>query len=431
MKRSFRFLLLSATIATISIPVLAASCETKAPKEKKEFEAEIAKVEESIKDTTLSAGKKVELAKLASDAKLQLDKLKTQEDFKKALEDLKQKADEIKNKQEENNEGNEGKKPAEISELDETSKKLKDILVLSNDGNRDKWLALLTKSEKDYTLWYDRDNKKIVMVKGEKPPFGSNKDAEQWVLFELKDDAKGMLTDGRQLVNDKEPTYEVAKGDKTYTNLSTKLNFGIDKQLNSNKFDIYIRYKVGKFIKDASPLVSTESNQSKVSFETKESEESTPSPSTPPSSTPTPDRGDSSSPAMKYKMPELYKFSEEGNLFEVKEIKQLKEELEKILKGKNQGSLRIDKGLIKATRDKKSELKFLKFNLALKKFPNVNTHGNTTANIGWIFGSSNRKGIFLKKEDDNKYILKWKLLIKDENTVSDSEKEYSQIIEIK
>ncbi|ENY69287.1 Hypothetical protein, predicted lipoprotein [Metamycoplasma auris 15026] len=135
----------------------------------------------------------------------------------------------------------------------------------------------------------------------------------------------------------------------------------------------------------------------------------------------------------KYKMPELYEYSKKGNLFEITNKETLKDELEAILKNNKFGAITIDKGVIKfGTRSNLKEVKSFQINSSLKNKENINTHGSTNHNIGWHFkGGGVRKGIYLKKEKENKYSLHWKLITIKDNKVTKEEKEYIEVFEIK
>ncbi|PZV99871.1 hypothetical protein [Metamycoplasma auris] len=362
MKKSLAFLLAATSVATITTPILTISCGDKESKEKKEFKEEITKLEAQIKtEGKLKAETKIALEKIASDAKLQLNKLKTPEDFKKATEELKKKIEEAKN---EKNEGtpvtpppskpgdstppkkpgettpggshsttpktpspkkpdlkqvsawnaafnysatgedigrnysdyktikernfwknldieaiiNEeikevpetkpsaaptppAEKPAEedasLSEVDKIAKKSKDILILGKDAKDE--IELLKKDDKKYTLWYDRNNKKIVMTEGKKPPFGRNFKGMKWDLFDLSEKVNEIGNE-IQLINANNPTFEVQKGDRKFTNLSTRIDFKFD----DKKENIILEYKIGKFIKGKDPEVSKEKNSSTI-----------------------------------------------------------------------------------------------------------------------------------------------------------------------
>ncbi|ENY69288.1 Hypothetical protein, predicted lipoprotein [Metamycoplasma auris 15026] len=98
MKKSLALLLSATTIATITTPILAISCGEKESKQKKEFKAEIAKLEAELKtESKLKLQQKEALEKLLADAKKKDKTLKKPEDFKKALAELKKKIEEVHN----------------------------------------------------------------------------------------------------------------------------------------------------------------------------------------------------------------------------------------------------------------------------------------------------------------------------------------------
>ncbi|WP_052000275.1 hypothetical protein, partial [Metamycoplasma auris] len=369
--------------------------------------------------------------------------------------------------------------PNKNNEFDEIIKNLKDILVLSKDKTSIEGLKLLKEDSKKYSLWYDALKRNIVMVEGKEPPFGKNSKTKKWILFEFNEKAS-KVAEPIRLVNDEKPTYKKNK-------LSTNLVFNFDEK----KENIIIKYKVAEDLgKNKEPIISSISNESKIQIksaipempsikpkkelekwnkifidsptgadirgkvkdyrkikeyrfwrnlnieafiieEGKEIEIKPAAPKPPaapstPSAPVTPIAPKNSSKI--YKMPELYIPSENKNLFEVTDKKALKEEFEKALKANKDGAIRIDKGVIKI--GKKDAFKAIKISASIKNPTQVNTHGKNE-NIGWIFEKdTRRKGILLKKESDNKYILSWKLITTEDNKVTKKEKTYTQVFEL-
>ncbi|ENY69109.1 Hypothetical protein, predicted lipoprotein [Metamycoplasma auris 15026] len=122
MKKSLALLLSATAVATVTTPFLAISCKDKTPKEKKDFKAEIAKLEKQIKDDkNLNQEAKKKLEKILTDAKKDLEKLKSADEFSKALKDLKKKIEEVKNKPATTRELT---KEEEIAKLERTSAKI-------------------------------------------------------------------------------------------------------------------------------------------------------------------------------------------------------------------------------------------------------------------------------------------------------------------
>ncbi|TKA59138.1 hypothetical protein MBOVa_5720 [Mycoplasmopsis bovis 8790] len=157
----------------------------------------------------------------------------------------------------------------ESSELNEIAKSLKDILIFGAAEEDKEDLMKLKADSSKYSLWYDKTKRNILLVEGKKSPFDKeNTDVNKFVLFELKGSDK--IKDPVQLVNDEKPTVKVKEDDGEHIGLSNKLNFEISKKGNEEKFEITVKYKVGKFInKDEKPEVSRISNQSTLTIDLK------------------------------------------------------------------------------------------------------------------------------------------------------------------
>lgn len=170
----------------------------------------------------------------------------------------------------ESKEEKEDKVKKEPSELDEIVKGLTNILSYVAADEDKEYLIKLKDDSSKYSLWYDKDKRCIWLVEGKESPLDKNNTIEiKFVLFELKnsDKIKGEI----QLVNDKMPTIKVKEeDDHEFTNLFNKLNFEISKKEKEDKFDITVKYKVGKFVgKGTEPEVSQISGQSTITIDLK------------------------------------------------------------------------------------------------------------------------------------------------------------------
>ncbi|ENY69202.1 Hypothetical protein, predicted membrane nuclease, predicted lipoprotein [Metamycoplasma auris 15026] len=245
MKRSFRFLLLSTSIATISIPILAISCNTKEDNKKKVSETKITKSEKSIiEDGNWNPIVKKETKKLNNEVN--------------SISSNKERHfDEIETPLEDNN------------ELDEIASNLKDIFEFNDTDEAHSALTELFKDKNKYNLWYSWKDRNIVISKKGEIPFGKHRN--KVVIFTLKNNEEtNKVISPIQLINAKNPTF---KGkNKDWLSLSNRLDFEI-KDNRNNKLELIIKYKVGKYIQGADPEVSKEENQSIVSFEISQTEE--------------------------------------------------------------------------------------------------------------------------------------------------------------
>ncbi|WP_052000274.1 hypothetical protein, partial [Metamycoplasma auris] len=156
-------------------------------------------------------------------------------------------------------------KPAEEdtnqAEVDKVVKESKDILVLGKEAKEAIEELKKDTDNKKYTLWYDRNNTKIVMSEGTNPPFGRKFHGKKWEIFDFAEKVKNIGKD-IQLVNSTAPTFKVQRNNKEFTNLSSKLDFKFD----DKKENIIVEYKIGKFIKGKDPKVSKDKNTSTVSL---------------------------------------------------------------------------------------------------------------------------------------------------------------------
>ncbi|MCE6056948.1 hypothetical protein [Mycoplasmopsis agalactiae] len=164
----------------------------------------------------------------------------------------------------------EDKAEKEPSELDEIVKGLTNILSYVAADEDKEYLIKLKDDSSKYSLWYDKDKRCIWLVEGKESPLDKNNTIEvKFVLFELQnsDKIKGEI----QLVNDKMPTIKVKEeDDHEFTNLFNELNFEISKKEKEDKFDITVKYSVGKFFgKGTDPEVSQISGQSTITIDLK------------------------------------------------------------------------------------------------------------------------------------------------------------------
>ncbi|ENY69183.1 Hypothetical protein, predicted lipoprotein [Metamycoplasma auris 15026] len=255
MKKSFKLLLATAAITTIATPLLAASCNTK------ELHEEMQK-KDSYKQTNKDNDSSSTL-KSDKDGKDKKNEKNSEESSSGKLVTPKIQP------QPETISPADGPKEEQPNEMDEVVKDLKDILT-STFAHED--LDELKKFKKDssiYSLWYDKNQRNIVLFKGKESPFEEkNKEEEKYAIFGLSGNASKIKGD-IQLVNDKTPSIKMDKDGHQTVVLSNQLDFNIFKNEENDKFYIEVKYKVAKFLSSENSIISTNSNSSSLLVELK------------------------------------------------------------------------------------------------------------------------------------------------------------------
>lgn len=153
----------------------------------------------------------------------------------------------------------------EESELDKIAKDLKDILKFAASTEDYPELKEFSSNSSGYTLWYNNKDRTILLVKGNKSPFIENGEkVDKLVLFEFN--RANQIKDNIQLVNDKIPLNKSNEDGYDIFTLSNQLNFEILNKSGDDKFDVKVRYKVGKFLNSSEAEASDVSNESIVSI---------------------------------------------------------------------------------------------------------------------------------------------------------------------
>lgn len=153
----------------------------------------------------------------------------------------------------------------EESELDKIAKDLKDILKFAASTEDYPELKKFSSNSSGYTLWYNNKDRTILLVKGNKSPLIENGEkVDKLVLFEFN--RANQIKDNIQLVNDKTPLNKSNEDGYDIFTLSNQLNFEILNKSGDDKFDVKVRYKVGKFLNSSESEASDVSNESIVSI---------------------------------------------------------------------------------------------------------------------------------------------------------------------
>ncbi|ENY69185.1 Hypothetical protein, predicted lipoprotein [Metamycoplasma auris 15026] len=157
----------------------------------------------------------------------------------------------------------------EPNEMDEVVKNLQDIFTPSFAQEDFDELRKFKTDSSSYSLWYDKDKRNIVLIKGSESPFEEkNKDKDNYAIFGLGGNAS-QIKSNIQLVNHNKPATITNKDGHEIVTLSNKLDFRILKDEGNDKFYIEINYRVAKFLNNETSIISTTYNKSRILVELK------------------------------------------------------------------------------------------------------------------------------------------------------------------